>query len=261
MLVPDKSKPIFIEENVSITQGGTRPTRTYDLGLYDEFDTNGTNGVLVVTVILVFEFDDQGSLKWGGQEKTDFMNNVRKEVTATWSDQFTLSTKSSVPPAKTVSVLMDIKTRESSFTGSFGHSHWNIKVKKVSSLYPSRTVPGGGSCCSNGEARWDSLDLTPDPKGGGLYQQRAAIHEFGHILGYRDEYPMPPNPSADERELFTNAWANDKDSIMYWGEEVRPRHYLFFADWISLKWMAKDKNCKGHDWKVDGMYDLTNTRL
>jgi hypothetical protein len=48
---------------------------------------------------------------------------------------------------------------------------------------------------------------------------------------------------------------------MFWGEEVRPRHYLFLADWLSLQWMAKDPNCKGHDWKVDGKIDLLNAGL
>jgi hypothetical protein len=81
------------------------------------------------------------------------------------------------------------------------------------------------------------------------------------MLGHRDEYPGPAYPKDDEVNLYTSSFPNDKTSIMFWGEEVRPRHYLFLADWLSLQWMAKDPNCKGHDWKVDGKHDLSNTLL
>ncbi len=53
---------------------------------------------------------------------------------------------------------------------------------------------------------------------------RTVSHEFGHLLGFPDEYP-------DERCPFREV-SND-DSIMADGQTVRPRHYRPFADWIS----------------------------
>jgi hypothetical protein len=135
----------------------------------------------------------------------------------------------------------------------------------VSKSSPSKTEPGGGGTLSNGDTIWDSLDLTPGtPYGATTTQlQRGAIHEFGHLLGYRDEYPL--NPKAfppDDPKLFNPSHPTEDDSIMFYGEKLYPRHYVFFADWISWQWIKKDsKNCKGHDWKVSGITDTTNAGL
>jgi hypothetical protein len=134
----------------------------------------------------------------------------------------------------------------------------------------SYTDPGGGSSISNGYAEWDSLDFTPEvrpkaEKQGLTITQRAAIHEFGHMLGYRDEYAFDPTVIGDKEWTHSSSHRGDTDSIMYWGEVVEPRHYVLLADWISLQWIKKDPaNCKGHDWKVkDGstLIDMTNAQL
>lgn len=43
--------------------------------------------------------------------------------------------------------------------------------------------------------------------------QRAAIHEFGHMLGFPDEYHV------------SSRYYKDIDSVMCGGEIIRPRHY------------------------------------
>ena len=83
------------------------------------------------------------------------------------------------------------------------------------------------------------------------------------MLGYRDEYPMDPTAiPPDDPNLFNTSHPTETDSIMFYGETIYPRHYVLFADWISLQWIKKDnKNCKGHDWKVSGTIDTTNAGL
>jgi hypothetical protein len=259
-LVPDRGRPIFpLQENVDITQGGTKPKATYDLALYEELGSGGTRAVLVVTIILVFDFTYESS-PWTEQEKLDFMADVSNEVATAWGEQYEIRTTNPTPAAKVAGVKFDIQTKDGGATGfKFGHGHWNVTCRKVSAPYPSGTTPGGGGCCSNGKARWDSRDLTLETPYGAKtsLKQRGAVHEFGHMLGYRDEYPGPKDDP-----LFSTAHLSDEESVMYWGEKIRPRHYVFLADWISLKWIAKDsKNCKGHDWKVDGKTDLLNAGL
>lgn len=259
-LVPDRGRPIFpLEKNVDITQGGTKPKATYDLALYEELGTKGTRAVLEVRIILVFDFT-YDSVQWTAAEKTKFMADVSNDVAAAWGEKFEISTLNTRPPAQVAGVKFDIQTQDGGALGvNFSHGHWNVTCRKVSGPYPSSTTPGGGGCCSNGQATWDSFDLTPAVPSGSKasYKQRGAVHEFGHMLGYRDEYPGPPNDP-----LYSTAHPADYDSIMFWGEKVYPRHYVFLADWISSKWIAKDsKNCKGHDWKVDGTVTMLNAGL
>jgi hypothetical protein len=122
---------------------------------------------------------------------------------------------------------------------------------KADDLFISNVCRGGGSAFTNGRANLDSLDLLPTP---GLIQH-AAAHEFGHMLGYRDEYPLDakydPNPN----------WLKDTDSIMNIGETVQERHYVFFADWLSKQWMASGKGRFQVAWKVNGKTDLVNAWL
>jgi hypothetical protein len=247
---------------VDIHQGGTKPKATYDLALYEELGSNGTKAVLEVTTILIFNFMD-GSSAWTKQEKVDFMADVSKEIAKAWGEKFEIRTTNPTPPAKVAGVIFNIVTKDGGALGfKWGHGHWNVTCRKVDAPRPSDTTPGGGGCCSNGTARWDSRDLTLEtPYGANTsIKQRGAVHEYGHMLGYRDEYPNPSGVKGDP--LFSTAHPSDEKSIMFWGEEVRPRHYVFLADWISLKWIAKDsKNCKAHDWKVDGKIDLLNAGL
>lgn len=51
-------------------------------------------------------------------------------------------------------------------------------------------------------------------------------HEVGHMLGNVDEYPDPNCP---------NRVVSNDNSIMGTGQNVRPRHYQTFADWISAR--------------------------
>ena len=58
---------------------------------------------------------------------------------------------------------------------------------------------------------------------GNIYKQRAAAHEFGHMLGIKDEY----NGVAGEQ------YKNDYNSIMNSGESLRNRHFSNIQSWIN----------------------------
>jgi hypothetical protein len=257
-LHPDRAKPIFTEKNVKVAVPGTDycMDAAYDLDLYEELGVP-TRAVLEVTMILILDFEDTGDtpeLKWkNDNEKASFMDDFQNACEALWSEKFRLVTSNPVPPAKSAGVIIDIDAyfRED----APDHSHWNVKVEKVSSFKMSRTDPGGGGRITNGKSHWDSLDMTPNaPQRSTISAtQRSALHEFGHMLGYRDEYSDPGATPKEKALLFNPSHPVDKDSIMYWSEVIYPRHYVFFADWISQQWMKRDrKNCKADDWKVDG---------
>jgi hypothetical protein len=55
-------------------------------------------------------------------------------------------------------------------------------------------------------------------------KQRGAIHEFGHMLGLRDEYATAGGSPY---------WTTDKPSVMNVGETVQPRHFGPFAEWVT----------------------------
>lgn len=95
------------------------------------------------------------------------------------------------------------------------------------------------------DVRFESTGLDPSVPYGGTKPRRSIVHEFGHLLGYRDEYP--------NSDRGTNVYTGNSDSIMHYGETVRERHYVFFADWISNKLCGP--------WAVEGRRTLDNTPL
>jgi hypothetical protein len=128
--------------------------------------------------------------------------------------------------------------------GITSHSHWNVTITKVTEATTSSTDPSFSTFISNGEIAFDSLDLTTLDRGTGALQ-RGAVHEFGHMLGYRDEYTNARNH---------NDWTSDERSIMCHGEEVRPRHYVLLAEWLN-------RQNRSIQWKVNGTVDLAGARL
>jgi hypothetical protein len=148
-----------------------------------------------------------------------------------------------------VGVMFDIRTEEDMSVTS--HSHWNMNVTKVDKFTTS-SVCGCGGPLWNGHSTLDSLDFRGENKGG-PNTQRGAVHEFGHMLGHRDEYP----------EAKTNlAWTADKDAVMNAGEQIRKRHYAMFAAWLTAKYRdLAIKHRKPIVWKVEGDTDISNASL
>jgi hypothetical protein len=254
-LIPDLSNVIFSEQNVDIP-AGLRTADAYDLTLYRELG-NPARAVLVVTIILNFKFIDGTSsngsgakLVWTSDGTKSFMDGVKKECTAVWSEEFRLTTLNPTPAQKDVGVIFDIRTAEN--MGVTSHSHWNVNTTALDSFIRSSVCGCGGNFITNGTATWDSLDLQPVSRGG-PNPMRDAIHEFGHMLGLRDEYPGA--------YMENTVWNGDMLSVMRAGETIQPRHYVFFSDWISRQWQKSPFNCPPNSWKVNGSIDLTNAQI
>jgi hypothetical protein len=251
-LIPNKSKRLFEEINVDVP-AGLKTSDAYDAALYEEIGKPG-RGVLVITVICSFKFKEGkdksgGALGWVGGDKTDFMTKFRTDVPAAWGEQFRITTTSSVPAVTDVGVIFDIKTAEDMSVVS--HSHWNLNVTKVGE-WKTSSVDSCGGVVWNGEVTLDSLDFRPENKGG-PNKQRGAVHEFGHMLGHRDEYP--------EAKANTN-WVADLDAVMNAGEKIRERHYAMFAGWITEQYkVAAHLAREAIDWKVSGTTDVFNAKL
>jgi hypothetical protein len=256
-LQPDKRQTMYSQINVD-TGIGNRVRSAYDLALYPEFG-NPRRGVLVVTVILSAKFLSGVSkrpgtagrqLTWSPAEKTAFMAGYKEAVGAQWGEKWRISTPSKVPAFKEVGVVLDIQMTEEAETAV--HHHWNAQVTKVDEDATSQTTREGGSILSGGEIRLDSLDLSARTRGG--EKQRAVVHEFGHILGYRDEYP-----DAEDRN---DSFPDDLKSVMFYGEGVRERHYVYFAEWLRQQFALLVFNARqAIPWLVNGRVDKNNAKL
>ncbi len=256
-LFPDYGRKIFSEENVDVP-AGLKTVSAYDLALYPELG-NHRRGVLVVTVIGSFTFkdgkkDDGTPLTWTGAQKTAYLNDFKRAAVQTWTDKHRITTASLVATIKDVGVMFDVRVAES--MSVFRHSHWNIAVTRTDKYRTSGVYGDGGGLCTNGDAFLDSQDVTATNVGGPALQ-RACVHEFGHMPGYRDEYPTRPGMAAG-----TRSWLGDLGSVMSKSETVRPRHYVFFAHRLTEKFRyIASLRRQAIDWKVNGTVDLANARL
>lgn len=256
-LLPDYGRKVFSEENVDVP-AGLKTASAYDLALYSELG-NANRGVLVVKLIGSFSFKDGKkadgtALTWTGAEKTTFMNGFRTAVPSVWAEKHRIKTASRVPLIKDIGVLFDIRAQES--MSVFSHSHWNIAVTKVDRFTTSSVYGQGGGFAWNGNANLDSQDVNGVSKGGPA-PQRACVHEFGHMLGYRDEYTDAAGAAEDNPN-----WLADLGSVMNKSETVRDRHYVFFAHWITEKYKYIAHLARQSiDWKVNGTVDLSNARI
>jgi hypothetical protein len=222
-----------------------------------------TQLILLVTVIIRFDFWDGSEGTWTDAEKDAFAVAIQRECAKAWTDKWTIRTEDSAAPtndakstADAARVAISIETLESDIWNKFSHNHWNIRVYKGPSplgVYVSRSLTGAGW-----DGCWDNQGLklsVPEPaaKAGINTPRQRTVHEFGHLLGLPDEYR--------NSDKGTDLYLGDTDSLMNWGSTIRSRHYVFFADWISRHLNTKFPNqCKPNGWKVDGK-DTTNTRF
>jgi hypothetical protein len=245
------AKKLASEGSVSIP-GGEKWGRAYDLALFEDFNDSQAL-VLLVTVILDFTFRDDDGGSWEDSEKAKFMNDVKAACEGAWSDRWLIK-KGAPPPGLATGTSTTVPVRDLSGSASVARvvilikaeegmilpwsSHWTITARKVQS--PVQNFVRGKS-----DVRFESTGLDPKVPYGGSKPRRSIVHEFGHLLGYRDEYP--------NSDRGTGAYLTDSDSIMHYGETVRERHYVFFADWMTNKLNSP--------WLVEGRRNLANTPL
>lgn len=237
MAIINWPKKVAYEGNVSIP-GGEGWDRAYDLALFEERGNNRAL-VLLVTINMDFSFKDGDGGKWEPTDKTAFMNSVKTECENAWSNKFRIKPQwCSEDSFSEASVVILIKAADDF---SPWQSHWSITAPKVKD--PIQCYVRNKSDVRLEGTESSGLHLVV-PKGG-TKPRRSIVHEFGHMLGYRDEYP--------NSDRGTTAYVGDTDSMMHYGETVRDRHYVFFADWIAKK--LKEP------WAVEGRLTLKNTSL
>lgn len=247
-LIANMSRRLFDEYNVD-TPDGSKLTSAYDAALYEEMG-NAARGVLVITVICSVDFKNGtgAGTTWTAGDKTDFMTKLRDTCAGAWGEKHRLTTTSRVPAVRDVGVVLDIKVAEG--MSVLSHSHWNVNAVKVVAGQTSDTT--GGGVISNGVVNLDSLDFRAEDKGGSV-QMVPAVHEFGHMLGHRDEYSEANDNMS---------WVSDTDAIMNKGAFIRERHYAMFAAWLTAKYAYVGGLLKQKiEWKVNGTTDLFNAKL
>jgi hypothetical protein len=255
----------FTEENVD-PDGGSNIHSAYDAALYWEMGSgpkkdDDNRGVLVVTVICIFNFKDGESalpatkgnkLTWTDAEKTTFMADYKRICEAAWSEKhrIKLTTPHTFSKMDDVGVLVEVDTRVGISTIT-NHYHWELKVTKADAPITSST----NDAIHRHTVHLDSLDFAAKTLtfGTTTTNQRAAVHEFGHMLGHRDEYPI---------EDGNTNWPDDYPSIMFGGETIRERHYALFTAWVMDQFSGAAKMFKQpNTWKVNGTLDVDHAQL
>jgi len=221
--------------------------------LYAELGKPG-RAVLVVRVIAAMTYNDGkdasgAALSWTAKEKTHFAADVTKAINDVWAEKHRITTTSNGVAFPDVGVIFDLKFIED--LSMFSHSHRNITVTKTVGFHRSTTHDWWFELGRNNSADWGSQDAQPYQKQASVHLQRTCVHEFGHILGYRDEYPIKTgNPN----------WLKDVDSVMHSAEQVRDRHYTLFADWLTRQHAIVNSK-PPIEFKVNGVTTLLTAKL
>lgn len=254
-LLPNKAKLYFSEQDVNIP-GLDRPNSAYDLLLCEELG-NSNRAVLVVTVICALEFVDGKNLSWTVTEKLNFTSSLKSTITDTWSEKHVLRTVTSTAlKYDTVGVVFDIQLSET--LGWSDHSHYNISVTKVppNTFLQSATRDPLFTGILNGKVELNSNGLMQWNKGG-PEKQIPAAHEFGHMIGYLDEYL-----NQEGKPEGVDGWTTDQVSIMNLGRTVQPRHYIWFADWCNAKYKSLGGLSRQPiEFKVDGVVNMATAKI
>lgn len=246
-LVYDPSITFKSGQNIRPPLGSWFNGQSYWIKVHPEMG-NPNRSVMVVKMILQFQFSNGPGGNWSAAEKTDFANKFCWAVKAVWDEKHRLTTTSTTPAKalRDVGVIFDLRYY---IDGWHLDDDFEIGVSKQ----PADAAWIVSSCgYSSGDTTLDSNDLRPETKGATM-KQRDAVHEFGHMLGLRDEY------AAAKSNLNH---LGDLDSIMNVGEIVRDRHYAPFAAWMTEKSSTVAHLTNSTiEYKVNGVKDMANSAL
>jgi hypothetical protein len=90
------SRPILQGQNIRPPRGSWFNGQSYWLKLYPELGRSDRS-VLVVTMVLQFQFDDGDGGSWSQAEKNNFAHGFVNAIAAVWSEKFRITTTSTVP--------------------------------------------------------------------------------------------------------------------------------------------------------------------
>jgi hypothetical protein len=245
-LVFDRSRTLLEGQNIRPPLGSFFNGQSYRMKVHPEVGRSDRS-VLLVKMILQFQFRSGSGGSWTQAEKNAFAHSFVDSVVAVWNEKFRITTTSDIP----VTALRDVGVAFEFpyyIDGTHLDDDFELAVEKI---------PSGefSTSCVNyrvGNSSLDSEDVVAVNKGGSM-KQRGSVHEFGHMLGLRDEYP-----SAKENMNHTG----DKDSVMHSGEIVRERHYAPFAGWLTEKMAVAARLTRSQiDYKVNGNTNMANAAL
>jgi hypothetical protein len=239
---------IYVQgQNIRPPLGSYFNGQAYTMSLHPDLYSS-QRSVLVVKMVLQFQFEDGDGGKWSISEKKDFARNYVGAIHNIWSNQFRITTSSTslIPALRDVGVIFKLPYYIDGLTTK---ENFELVVEK----YPATADMAISSCSyGKGNAYLDSNDLRAEPKGATM-PQRGVVHEFGHMLGLRDEYL-----NAGDNLNHTG----DYDSVMNSGETVRERHYAPFAAWLTEKFAFNAFLTSSEiDYKVNGKTNIMNAML
>ena len=198
----------LVSSENSVTAGPLGVKDAYDLRLYKE---PGGAYTLEVRMGLDFNFKDGvdasgKALPWTAESKRSFIADYQRTVEGVWDGKRV----GTAPNGKPIRLDIRLDARETMVGENF-----NVDVKRIGAgeFSTSYVEPAAN------RVTLDSQDVVLTPKGEGQTQYGSA-HEFGHMLGLKDEY---------------NGGAHVKDypSIMNRGSTVESRHLKDFSDWVG----------------------------
>lgn len=246
-LLYNSASPILQGQNIRPPLGSFFNGQSYRLTLYPEMGRSDRS-VLVIRMTLQFQFQNGSGGAWTQGEKEGFAHGFVDSVIAVWTERFRITTTSTVPAqnCRNVGVVFEFPYF---IDGWHTDDDFELSITKV----PTNATEQTSACqYSLGNTTLDSNDLTLQHKGSGR-SQRDAVHEFGHMLGLRDEYVV-----ANDNPHHTG----DLDSVMNFGETVRERHYAPFAQWLTVQFAtAAHLSRSPIVYKVEGRTDMSNALL
>lgn len=246
---------LLYNEAITLLQGqNIRPPlgsffngQSYRLTLHPELGRSDRS-VLVIKMTLQFQFQNGSGGAWTQGEKENFAHAFVDGVHAVWDEKFRITTTSTVAAQNCRDVGVVFKFPYF-IDGYHIDDDFELSVTKV----PAYAAWQVSTCAySDGNTTLDTNDMRPETKGASM-KQRDAVHEFGHMLGLRDEY------TAANSNMNHTA---DMDSIMNVGETVRQRHYAPFAAWLTEKFATAAHLSRSQIvYKVEGQTDMSNALL
>lgn len=209
----------------------------FDVGFVPE---PGQVGVLTISLRVQFDFvaamnpgdypgADPADLDWADDaEKQAYAAECLQAINSTWSGA--MQFKVGKDFWHQVRARVQVSVVESS-----DNPHYTITVQKIPpGEWAGSSARAAGESSNHGTAEFDSEDVNPADKGGGN-SQRAAVHEFGHMIGLGDEYAGKDTPrhsasfqASGGEEIATG----DDDRIMSGGESILAEHYITFLEGI-----------------------------
>jgi len=202
-----KSGETLIAKEKDVTSGSLKANDAYDIYLAKE--TSG-DYILIIFMKLQFIFKDDGPNTWTTIEKTNFVKQFEQSVSRKWGNRRVVKNLSGGKKIY-IDFRFEMITKGWSVT-----EHWEIKVKKIKA---------GGFSRSSVNILWGTVNLDSEDinfvNKGYKNPQRGVVHEFGHMLGLKDEY------------ITTSKHTADLHSIMHSGEDILNRHDTPYIKWLN----------------------------